>query len=212
MKLREESLTRSAQILLFFNYLVLHLHCTVALMLTDPAFCDSGSFNAYQGSWDYPSRLLDADVILKLQDTIPSICDNWLQGTLANILNSLFLVSNTVSHVLPSWFKLSIPRLNSSCSCWYTWALSYSSFSEHFFTSHTGESLPPLVMLKCHPSCWSRSNEERQILRSTGSSCGLSISGESCAWSTDVTDWIMSPQNEAGALTPSTWECELIWK
>lgn len=147
MKLREESLTRSAQILLFFNYLVLHLHCTVALMLTDPAFCDSGSFNAYQGSWDYPSRLLDADVILKLQDTIPSICDNWLQGTLANILNSLFLVSNTVSHVLPSWFKLSIPRLNSSCSCWYTWALSYSSFSEHFFASHTGESLPPLVTL-----------------------------------------------------------------
>ena len=91
-------------------------------MLTEPAFCDSGSFNTYQGSWEYLPRLLDADVILKLQDTIPSICDNRLWGILANILNSLFLVSNTVSHVLPSWFKLSIPRLNSSGSCWYTWA------------------------------------------------------------------------------------------
>lgn len=63
-------------------------------MLTEPAFCDSGSFNTYQGSWEYPPHLLDTDVILKLQDTIPSICDNRLWGILlCSLSQTLSLMS-----------------------------------------------------------------------------------------------------------------------
>ena len=80
-------------------------------MLTEPAFCDSGSFNTYQGSWEYLPRLLDADVILKLQDTIPSICDNRLWGILANILNSLFLVQTLSLMSCPPGLNFQFPDL-----------------------------------------------------------------------------------------------------